>query len=414
MNKKLLTLFCLITCFKISSNVEILDRVSVIVDDGIIMESQIQTKTNEVIARYQNQNIPLPDKNTLRNEIIEKLILDELQLQMARRAGIRIGDEELNRAFIRIAANNNMTIEEFLSSLKNQGNSYESIREDVRSEMLIQRVQQGRVGSEINITDLEFQAFLQNDESIKQVQPDILLGQILVSSEQIANEIIKKINDGQDFQELAKSSSISASSAKGGLLDWKKELEMPNLFADAIKNKDKGWVSGPLKSGAGFHIIKLIDKRGEFVEYQDQWEVRHILLMPSTIRDSKKTESELNDIRNKVLSGESFGDLAIEHSEDTGSSSNGGNLGWNGIGVFDPEFEKMMLNTEPGEISEVFESQFGFHFLEVLGKRNKDVTDENIEDHAYAMLFSRKYDEELENTLRSMRAEAYVEIKELD
>ena len=207
MNKKLLTLFCLITCFKISSNVEILDRVSVIVDDGIIMESQIQTKTNEVIARYQNQNIPLPDKNILRNEIIEKLILDELQLQMARRAGIRIGDEELNRAFIRIAANNNMTIEEFLSSLKNQGNSYEIIREDVRSEMLIQRVQQGRVGSEINITDLEFQAFLQNDESIKQVQPDILLGQILVSSEQIANEIIKKINDGQDFQELAKSSS---------------------------------------------------------------------------------------------------------------------------------------------------------------------------------------------------------------
>ena len=189
---------------------------------------------------------------------------------------------------------------------------------------------------------------------------------------------------------------------------------MANLFASAIDGKDKNWVSEPLKSGAGYHIIKLIDKRGELVQFEDQWKVRHILLSPSAIRTNEETFQEIEDIRNSILDGEDFATLAKDFSEDPGSANNGGDLGWSGAGRYAPEFEATMLASKIGEVSEIFETQFGYHFLEVVDKRNKDITNDLIEDRAYNILFSRKYDEALENSLRSMRAEAFVEIKNLD
>ena len=175
-----------------------------------------------------------------------------------------------------------------------------------------------------------------------------------------------------------------------------------------------GFVTSPLKSGAGFYILKLEDKRGDFVQYEDQWSSRHILLMPSAIRTEENTEKELNEIRLRVIDGEDFGELASEFSEDPGSAKKGGELGWLGKGVLADEFEKTMIESEIGKVSDVFQTQFGFHFLEVLETRNKDMTRDLIEDRAYQILYSRKYDEQLENSLRSMRAEAFVEIKELD
>jgi len=353
----------------INAEIKLLDRIAVIVDDGVIMESQIKSQTAEILEQYKNQNINPPSKEILREEIIEKLILDELQLQMATRVGIRISDAELNETFIRIASGNNMELEEFIDYLRSQGTSYENLRENIRRQMLIQRVQQGRVSSEVSITDKEFEGFLQTDDSIKSLEPEIQLGQILVTTKEEAN---------------------------------------------VIDGKDTNWISEPLESGAGFHIIKLMDKRGELVKFEDQWEVRHILMIPSAIRSDEETYDEITSIRERFISGENFDDLAKEFSEDPGTSSNGGDLGWSGKGKYAPEFEATMLLTDIGETSEVFETQFGYHFLQVINKRNKDITNDLIENRAYNMLFSRKYDEALENTLRSMRAEAFVEIKELD
>ncbi len=398
----------------VNAEIKLLDRIAVIVDDGVIMESQIKSQTAEILEQYKNQNINPPSKEILREEIIEKLVLDELQLQMATRVGIRISDAELNQTFIRIASGNNMELEEFIDYLRSQGTSYENLRENIRRQMLIQRVQQGRVSSEVSITDKEFEGFLQTDDSIKSLEPEIQLGQILVKTKEEANEILLKLDSGEDFQQLALNFSKSSSARNGGLLDWKRPSEMAELFANAVDGKDKNWISKPLESGAGFHIIKLIDKRGELVEFEDQWQVRHILMIPSAIRTDEETFEEITSIRERFIDGESFEDLAKEFSEDPGTSSNGGDLGWSGKGRYAPEFEATMLLTAVGETSEVFETQFGYHFLQVLDKRNKDITNDLIENRAYNMLFSRKYDEALENTLRSMRAEAFVEIKELD
>ena len=407
-------LFILLISFPSISKIETLDRIAVIVDDGVLMESQIDFALSEIIKRYDQQNIPKPSMEILKEQTIEKLIIDELQLQMAERAGIRISDTELNNTIARIASSNGMTLEQFISYLSTEGESYDVLRENVKKEMTIQRIQRGRVGSMINITDKEFDAFLATDESLKELEPELQVRQILVKSLDKAEEVITKIENGSDFSELAKEFSISSNASKGGIMNWRKISDMPTLYAKALDDLDVGQNSSPLESGAGFHILKVEDKRGDFVKYEDQWLVRHILLMPSEIRTLEETEQELIDIRNRLLDGEDFGDLAKEYSEDPGSALKGGELEWMGKGITAAEFEKTFTTLEMGIISEVFETEFGFHFLEVLGKRNKDMTKDAIENRAFNILYSRKYDEELENSLRSMRAEAFVEIKDLD
>jgi peptidyl-prolyl cis-trans isomerase SurA len=412
--KKISIAFTFLLSANLLSEIEILDRVAILVDDGLIMESQIKKDLAEIIGRYDEQNIKKPSIEVLQEQVVERLIIDELQLQMANRAGIRISDSELNETITRIAANNGMDLEEFISIMANDGASYEDLREGVREEMIIQRIQRGRVSSEINITEKEFAAYLATDESLINLEPELLVRQILVSTLGEAESALIKLNEGKDFAELASEISTSGNASSGGLMPWRKAAEMPKLFSDAINFKEVGYTTPPLESGSGYHVLKLDQKRGDLVQYEDQWSSRHILLMPSAIRSESDTENELNEIRLRVVNGEDFKDLADEFSEDPGSAKLGGELGWLGKGVLAPEFEQTMLESETGELSDVFQTQFGFHFLEVLGTRNHDMTRELIEDRAYQMLYSRKYDEELENTLRSMRAEAFVEFKDLD
>lgn len=413
MKKTILILFSVIS-ISIHSAIEILDRVAVIVDDGLIMQSQINSDLDEMVQRYEEQNIPKPDIKVLRNQVIESLIIEELQLQLAERYGIRVSDEELNATITRIAANNNLSLEEFIIYLQNEGESYEDFREDVKKQITIQRIQRGRVGSEIDITEKEFEAFLKTDESLIQLEPELLVRQILISKYEDATLIFENISNGQPFEEVAKTNPLNKYNKNEGLMDWKKAIDMPKIFSEAINDKDVGFITEPIKSGAGYHILKLENKRGDFVRYEDQWLARHILLIPSTIRNEEQTKNELTDIRNRILDGEDFVLLAASYSEDPGSAKNKGELGWLGKGVLAAEFEKTMIEIEPGKVSEIFKTEFGFHFLEVLDTRNHDMTRELIKDEAYAILYQRKYDEELENTLRSIRAEAFVEFKDLD
>ena len=410
---KILIIFLVFSSI-ISAKIEVLDRIAIIVDDGVIMESQIKSAVNDLERRYEDQNIPKPPIDVFLEQIKEKLIIEELQLQLADRAGVKISDAELNQTLGRLAYNNQMSIEEFIDFVEADGASYEDLRDSIRKEMKIQRVQRGRVNSNIDITDNEFEAFLQTDESLSMLEPELLVRQILVKDIGLANTIIEKINQGEEFSELAKQFSVSGNAASGGLIDWRKPIDMPDLFEKALTKKTIGFITDPLESGSGFHILKLEDKRGDFVKFQDQWQSRHILLMPSAIRSEDETKKELTQIRQRILDGEDFALLANEFSEDPGSAKLGGDLGWLGMGVLAPEFEKTMLESEIGIISQVFQTEFGFHFLEVLAKRNHELTDQLIEDKAYEILYSRKFDEELENTLRTMRAEAFIEIKELD
>jgi len=413
MKKLFLTLYLLSSTI-LYAKIEVLDRIAVIVDDGVIMESQITKTLADVSKRYDDQNIPPPPADILLEQVTEKLIIEELQLQMADRAGVRISDAELNLTLSRLAANNQLSLEEFVVFVEENGDSYEDLREQMRREMRIQRIQRGRVNSSIDITEKEFESFLATDETLSALDPELLVRQILVKNLSTANEIIELLDNGSDFAEIAKEKSISSNAQSGGILNWRKAVDMPELFEKALVDQSIGFISEPLESGSGYHILKLEDKRGEFVQFEDQWQSRHILLIPSAIRTEDDTELELNNLRQRVIDGESFESLAKEFSEDPGSALQGGDLGWLGLGVLAEEFEATMLEMEIGEISPVFQTEFGFHFLEVLAKRSHELTDDLIKDRAYSILYARKFDEELENTLRSMRAEAFVEFKDLD
>ena len=396
------------------AKIEVLDRVAIIVDEGVVMESQIRDLVQTTKLRSIEQGMQLPPTEALLEEVQEQLIIQELQLQRGEEFGIRISDGELNQTFIQIAANNGVNIEQFISDYEASGQSYEKLREEIRRDMIIQRVQRGIVSGSINITAQEIEGFLATEEAIAQLTPELLVRQIQVGSLEAAETILLRLEEGVDFETLVEENSINQNKSQGGFMPWRKINEMPSVFADAIRNQSLGFVSKPIKTGSGFHLLKLEEKRGPLVKFEEQWETRHVLLIPSAIRDVDATKSEAEVLRERVLAGEDFALIAEKFSEDPGSGSNGGNLEWLPKGATVGEFENVMLNSEINEVSEVFESQYGFHFLEVTGKRVEDVTDYQIEERAYSVLFSRKYDEELENTLRSMRAEAFVEFKDLD
>ena len=396
------------------AKIEVLDRVAIIVDEGVVMESQIRDLVQTTKLRSIEQGMQLPPTEALLDEVQEQLIIQELQLQRGEEFGIRISDGELNQTFITIAANNGVNIEQFISDYEASGQSYEKLREEIRRDMIIQRVQRGIVSGSINITAQEIEGFLASEEAIAQLTPELLVRQIQVGSLEAAETIQLRLEEGVDFETLVEENSINQNKSQGGFMPWRKINEMPSVFADAIRNQSLGFVSKPIKTGSGFHLLKLEEKRGPLVKFEEQWETRHVLLIPSAIRDVDATKAEAEVLRERVLAGEDFALIAEEFSEDPGSGSNGGNLEWLPKGATVGEFENVMLNSEINEVSEVFESQYGFHFLEVTGKRVEDVTDYQIEERAYSVLFSRKYDEELENTLRSMRAEAFVEFKDLD
>ena len=396
------------------AKIEVLDRVAIIVDEGVVMESQIKDLIQTTKLRSIEQGMQLPPTEALLEEIQEQLIIQELQLQRGEEFGIRISDGELNQTFIQIAANNGVSLEQFIRDYEASGQNYEKLREEIRRDMIIQRVQRGIVGGSINITAQEIEGFLATEEAIAQLTPELLVRQIQVGSLEAAETILSRLEEGENFEALVEEKSINQNKSQGGLMPWRKINEMPSVFADAIRNQSLGFISEPIKTGSGFHLLKLEEKRGPLVKFEEQWETRHVLLIPSAIRDVDATKAEAEVLRERVLAGEDFALIAEEFSEDPGSGSNGGNLEWLPKGATVGEFENVMLNSEINEVSEVFESQYGFHFLEVTGKRVEDVTDYQIEERAYSVLFSRKYDEELENTLRSMRAEAFVEFKDLD
>jgi peptidyl-prolyl cis-trans isomerase SurA len=414
MRKNIYIALSILLALPLSAKIEILDRVAIIVGEGVVLESQVNNMLENIKKRYQEQGAPMPPQEMMLEQVHERLIIEELQLQMGRQAGIRVGDGELNQAFENIAQSNGLSLESFIETLEAEGESYEELRSQVRKEMIIQRVQRGRVGREVDITEQELDGFLATEGAVKELSPELFVRQILVSDQNKADSLLMDINNGEDFANLAKENSTSSNASSGGEMGWRNLADLPSLFADALKNKKKGYISPPLKGGSGYYILKLEDKRGDLVRFEDQWNVRHILMMTTKLRDETFTKKELEEVRARVLDGEDFSLLAREYSEDPGSASRGGDLDWLSLGKTAPAFEKMMLESPVNEISPVFESEFGFHFLQVLETRTEDLTEEVIKDRAYGILFARKFDEELENSLRTTRAEAFVEFKELD
>ncbi len=392
-----------------------LDRVAVIVNDGVVLESEINQKITDIEKASALNGEKLPSKDEIRNKVIEELILEELQLQVADQVGIKISDEELNVTLKRLAQQSDLDLESFIKFVEDQGDSYEQVRENVKRTMKIQRVQQGRIQNKIQITREELNNFLNTEEAKSQLGPELGVKQILVRNNSDKNidevyqtakqQIEAGINPTEVFKNLSEDQN-------GGDLGYRNITKFPGVFQDPINELEIGEFSEVIETGAGKHILYLDDKRGPMVTFEKQWEVRHILLIPNRIRDENDSEDAIIEIRNRIISGESFGELAREFSDDPGSKQEGGRLDWAPEGTYAPEFEKVMTESSENQISEPFLTQFGWHILEVTGIRVVDKTNERMEDQAFSYLFNRKFQEELETDLQELRAEAFVEIKE--
>ncbi|MCP1622096.1 peptidyl-prolyl cis-trans isomerase SurA [Pseudomonas nitroreducens] len=401
-----------------------LDRVVAIVDNDVVMQSQLDQRLREVRTTIQKRGAPLPPEHVLTQQVLERLIIENIQLQIGDRSGVRITDEELNQAMGTIAQRNNMSLDQFRAALSHDGLSYDEAREQVRREMVISRVRQRRVAERIQVSEQEVQNFLASDLGKIQLSEEYRLANILIpvpdsaSPETVqaaarqAQEMYQQLKQGADFGQLAVSRSAGDNALEGGEIGWRKAAQLPSPFDSMVGSLAVGDVTEPVRTPGGFIIIKLEEKRGGSKMLRDEVHVRHILLKPSEIRSEEETQRLAEKLYERIQAGESFSDLAKKFSEDPGSKLNGGDLNWVDPESLVPEFREVMNNAPQGQVTKPFRSPFGWHVLEVLGRRATDSSDKFREQQAAQTLRARKYDEELQAWLRQIRDEAYVEIKQ--
>lgn len=397
------------------------DQVVAIVDDDIIMASELRERIASVTEMLKSRGMDMPPENDLIRETLDRLILESIQLQKGQRVGVRISDAQLNAAIQNIAAQNRLTQEQFIAALERQGQSYAEMREQLRREMIIQRVQAGNVNQRIQITPKEVDNFLASEDGKKLTQPEYHLLHALLplqpgtSAEDEAaarayvEQLVKRIRGGESFEEVLQSSDDTYR-LSGGDIGWRKAEDLPSLFTGVAPGMAKGATSDPIRSDSGFHLIYMKDIRGDELIVA-QTKARHILIKPSEILTDEQTRDKLLGLRARVQAGEDFAALAREFSEDIGSAQEGGDLGWTTPGQMVPEFEQAMKATAVGEMSDPVRTQFGWHVIKVEGRRDQDVTTETLRSRAAEYLHNRKYQEELDAWLQQIRDEAFVDIK---
>ena len=402
-----------------NAQVQTLDRVVAIVDDDIILATELQERLILIKRNIEQREMEAPSEEVLARETLDRLILESIQLQLANRYGVRIPDAQLDEAMRRMAAGSNLTLEQFRDAVEANGQNYVAMREEIRREMMIQRVQQGNVSRNIEISDEEVDNFLSTEEGEIMTQPEFRIVQALLEvsksdsksersrKEEFVDGVLASILAGKPFPEAV--SVIDPYPFRGGDLGWRKIDAIPSMFAEVIPNLEVG-ETAKIQSGSGFHLVYLADERGRKRMVQ-QTEVRHILIKPTEVLDEEAARELAASLRQRALDGEDFSELAKEFSDDIGSAQEGGELGWTSPGQMVPEFEAAMATTEVGEISEPVESQFGWHILEVTGRRDQNIADEMRRRQVMSYLHDQKYDEELEAWLRKIREEAFVDIK---
>jgi peptidyl-prolyl cis-trans isomerase SurA len=407
------------------SSLQSLDRVAVIVDQGVILESEIQKLVQTVKQNAVANNQDLPSDRALRTQAIERLILTNLQMQVANRMGIQISDPQLEQTIANIAQREGLSIDQFRREIQAQGLNYEEYREQVREELITGEVRRANVRRRVYITPQEIEALMTVLNQQGEQQAEYRLGHILIGiqsgatdadvevARDRADKVIELLNNGSDFTKIAIASSSGPKALEGGDMGWLNVNAMPTLFAEVVQNKDKDELIGPIRSGAGFHILKILETRGvEKVEVEEV-NARHILVPPSIILSDQKAEQMLLEFRAQLIEGTAdFAELAKEHSQDPGSALKGGVLGWNDPEIYVPEFKAALASLEKDEYSMPVRTVHGWHLIQLIDRRVDDATEKLKEDRAAQLLYNRKFSEETENWIREMRDGAYIEVVE--
>jgi peptidyl-prolyl cis-trans isomerase SurA len=410
---------------ELSTNGVLLDRVAAVVNEGVVLQSELDIQMHEIEARLRTQNVALPPESVLRQQVLERLVQEEIQQQHAERAGIRVSDEQVNAAMEDIAARQNLKLEQLPQKLAADGIDYPQYRAELKKEIARQILRQRDVVQRIVVTPRELDQYLEHQKKTASAANEYNVAHILIAvaqdakpaqlaqSKKLAHDIDDRAHNGEDFGALAVSYSQSESALEGGSLGWRKGTELPTFLADVIGRMKPGDVSDVLQTPSGFHIVKLLDTRAAGgAQIVQQVHLRHILIKPTEVEDDATVEQKLARWREQIVSGkEQFAVLAKTYSKDAGSAINGGDLGWSESSVFVPEFAGVVASLKEGEISQPFRTQFGWHIVQLLGHRDFDNTNEAARERAFQAMRDSRVEEATELWLEQIRDESYVELR---
>lgn len=406
----------------------VLDKVVAIVDEGVVLQSELDGRIEEVSANAANGGQPLPPATELRTQLIESLIVENLQMQLATRMGIRYDDDTINSVMGNIAEQNNLGFDEYVANLESVGR-YVSTREQIRRELMLRDLQRGMVNRRINITDQEIDNFLNSEMGRVSMAPDYFVSQTLIpvaendpadviaAKQQFAEQMLAAINDGTPFEQVREVAQRAAATVpptafpvNGGELGWRKADGLPSLFVDIVPTMKAGEVRGPIRSPNGFHLVKLVEVRGAINSLVKQTRARHILISTNEIRTEEQAKAFAQTLHDRIEAGEDFAAIARQNSDDAASVVAGGDMGWANEGGMPPEFEVVINEMEVDALSQPFKTTYGWHVAQVLERREQDLTRQFSRQQAENTLRSRKFDVELQNWLIEIREQAYVKI----
>jgi len=400
-----------------------LDGIVAIVNEDVVLASELLSRLDQVQKQIEASQVQAPPTDVLISQLMERLILESLQVQEAERRGVQVDDETLTRAVMTFAEQNQLSLEQFQMALAEDGVSYAEFREQIRREMLMTRLQRNLVSRRIAISDKDINDLLSSPYYQQLLSDEYRVGHILLTvaddassgaisaARERADDIVEQLRAGANFREMAIAQSSASSALEGGDLGWRKAGELPTLFAEQVLELQPGDTADAIQTRGAIHIVQLLDVRGASTQSQLQAQTRHILVQPSQIRSDQETETLINDIHARLLAGEDFVQLARDHSQDPGSALNGGDLGWTSGDEFVPEFRQALAATPTGELSEPFQTQYGWHILEVLERRDQDMSEEARRNMALQILHQRRFEEELQEWQKQLRDEAFVEVR---
>lgn len=417
--------FLLSLILSLSTRAEVteLDSIVAVVNNDVITKLELRNSFSEVVKSLRRSGAQLPAANVLTKQVLDKLIMEKVQLDLAERSGIRSDETTLNRAIVRIAAQNGLSLREFIHTITEQGIDFNQFRKDIRKQILLQRLQQRFVDSKIIITNQEIDNFLFNLKKQGGLENSYHVAIILTSipegstpseikqAQQKAQNIYQELQDGADFSDMAIANSDASNALEGGDLGWRKAGELPSLLAKIVPTLKENEISQPIQGPVGFIIVKLLGVRGSETHQVSETHARHILIKPSVTVSSTQAKIHLEQLRQRISNGEDFAKLARSHSDDKGSAIKGGDLGWFKAGVMVPEFDNAVAKLEEGELSPIVESAFGYHIIQLLGRREKDDSEEFIRSKAKKELRQRKIAENKQVWLRRIRDEAHIDIR---
>lgn len=407
----------------LSDRGELLDGIAAVVNDGVVLKSELAAEMQRIMERLRKQGTQLPSERALAQQVLERLIINRIELQRAERVGIQVSDETLNSALANVAERNGVTLEQLPQLLAREGVDYQVYRREMREQIAIEQLRQRDVVARIVVTPREIDEYLARQAERAAFNQEYNLSHILVSipgtatpeaiaaAERKATEIYNRIRAGEDFAQLAVAFSDGQQALEGGALGWRKGDELPTMFADVVPGLEKGQVSEPIRSASGFHLVRLNDRRGGEPIMERQIRARHILVKPNEVLDDEAAREKLKAIREQILRGDDFAAVARAISEDPGSKTEGGDLGWRGGSDLVPEFQDVCEKLNINEISEPFRTRFGWHIVQVLGRRVQDTTEEVRREQAALAIRNSKLGEETELWTRRLRDQAFVEYR---